>query len=59
MIVLLFSIRYSSEWDLSTPVDYPEAIELLLPGGPGYEHPTGKLDDYCLQYPNGTSIISN
>ena len=33
-------------------------FSLLLPGGPGYTHDTGKLDEYCLQYPNTTAILS-
>ena len=30
---------------------------MLLPGGPGYVHDTGKDEGYCLQYPNGTKFV--
>ena len=50
--------RYSTDWNLTDPVYYPENITLLLPGGEGYTHNTGKDDTgYCLQFPNGTSIL--
>ena len=29
---------------------------MLLPGGPGYKHDTGKEDEYCLQWQNGTKF---
>ena len=29
---------------------------MLLPGGEGYTHDTGKKDDYCLKYLNGTTF---
>ena len=51
------SIRYKSAYNLSNPEYYPENITLLLPGGEGYTHDTGKNDDgYCIQFPNKTSI---
>ena len=43
---------------MTHPEFYEEPIELLLPGGPGYVHDTGKEDEYCLQYTNGTNILS-
>ena len=53
----IFSIRYKSAYNLSNPEYYPENITLLLPGGEGYTHETGKDDDgYCIQFPNKTSI---
>ena len=38
---------------------YPENVSLLLPGGPGYVHDTGKAEDYCLQFDNGTKILDD
>jgi hypothetical protein len=29
---------------------------VLLPGGDGYTHDTGKADEYCLQFTNGTKF---
>ena len=51
-------LRYESDWNLTSPVYYSENITLLLPGGEGYVHTTGKNDEgYCLQFPNGTNIL--
>ena len=36
---------------------YTENETVLLPGGPGYTHKSGKDEGYCLQYPNGTKFI--
>lgn len=35
---------------------YTENETVLLPGGPGYVHRSGKDEGYCLQYPNGTKF---
>ena len=59
-IITLFilSLRYSSEYNLTFPEYFPENKSLLMPGGEGYTHDTGKDDDgYCIQYPNKTSIM--
>ena len=49
---------YNSSWNLTNPVFHSENITLLLPGGEGYLHETGKDDDgYCIQFPNGTKIL--
>ena len=41
--MIMFSIKYSNYWNLSTPVLYPENKTVLMPGGPGYLHETGKV----------------
>ena len=37
---------------------FTENVSVLLPGGPGYTHASGKADEYCLQYPNGTKFLN-
>lgn len=52
------NLMYNSSWNLTNPVFHSENISLLLPGGEGYVHETGKNDDgYCIQFPNGTKIL--
>ena len=52
------NMMYNSSWNLTNPVFHSENITLLLPGGEGYVHETGKNDDgYCIQFPNGTKIL--
>ena len=52
------NLMYNSSWNLTNPVFHSENITLLLPGGEGYLHETGKDDDgYCIQFPNGTKIL--
>ena len=53
---LFFSIRYAHEYNLTDGNFYTENTTVLLPGGEGYTHETGKKDDYCLQWQNGTKI---
>ena len=36
---------------------YGENISVLLPGGPGFLHNTGKAENYCLKFTNGTHIL--
>jgi hypothetical protein len=49
-------IRFASDRNLSNPVYYSENITLLLPGGEGFTHGSGKAVDYCLQFKNGTKL---
>ena len=52
------NLMYNSSWNLTNPVFHSENISLLLPGGEGYVHDTGKNDDgYCIQFPNRTKIL--
>lgn len=53
----MLSIRYSDQYNLTTENYYTENETVLLPGGPGYTHRTGKDEGYCLQYPNGTKFV--
>ena len=50
------NIRYATDWGLSHPVYYSENVTLLLPGGEGYTHGSGKDDQYCLQFKNGSHV---
>ena len=53
-------IRYASMYNLTTEPEYfSENISLLLPGGEGFEHGSGKASDYCIQWRNGTKLISS
>ena len=49
VIPVVYSIKYSNNWNLSTPVLYPENKTLLMPGGPGYVHATGKARFFIFQ----------
>ena len=51
------NIRYAFDRNLSNPVYYPENVTLLLPGGEGYQHSTGKTDDHCLQSESGEKLL--
>ena len=53
------NIRYTADRNLSHPVYYSENITLLLPGGEGYTHGSGKADDYCIQFKNGSRILDS
>ena len=51
-------IRYSDMYNLTEENYFTENVSVLLPGGPGYTHASGKDDEYCLQYPNGTKFLN-
>ena len=51
-------IRYSDMYNLTEENYFTENVSVLLPGGPGYTHATGKADEYCLQYPDGTKFLN-
>ena len=48
MILCNLSIKYTNYWNLSDPVFYQEPYTVLVPGGPGYTHETGKSTEFCV-----------
>ena len=49
-------IRYTTDRNLGQPVYFSEEITLLMPGGEGYVHNTGKTDEYCLKNTEGSTL---